>query len=286
MYRLSGLSLIIGMLLSIVTSIASGVLFSDTSNPAVATDPLNIALGVCGVLGTALALFGLPALYARSASAGGVLWLLGVVTIALMGMLFGIFLGFLGVIVFPALATEAPNMFAEGPPPAFLVVFILGTVLNVLGAVSMAIPMFTKQLYPRWCAYLMLLAAVLALVSFFLNGLARRHRSRRFSTRFHRCRCSWCWDTPPCNCGRGRRLIARHAQEWPPRSRPELHSPPPVEPPKVASVSSRFGEKTMGELTHYSGKHSACGQPLIRQGDWSSPSPCAISWGCGQATSR
>src|SRR6266851_4405785 len=92
-YRLSGLSLIIGMLLSIVTSIASGVLFSDTSNPAVATDPLNIALGVCGVLGTALALFGLPALYARSASAGGVLWLLGVVTIALMGMLFGIFLG-------------------------------------------------------------------------------------------------------------------------------------------------------------------------------------------------
>jgi hypothetical protein len=26
----------------------------------------------------------------------------------------------------------------------------------------------------------------------------------------------------------------------------------------------------------------ACAQPLIRQGDWSSPSRCAISWGCGQ----
>jgi hypothetical protein len=169
-YRLSGLSLVIGMLLSIVSSIGSGVLFSDTSNPAVATNPLNITLGICGVLGTALALFGLPALYARSAAAGGVLWLLGVLTIALTGMLFGIFLGLMSVIVFPALASEAPSLFAEGPPPSFIVVFIVGTLLNVVGAVMMAIPMLTRRLYPRWCGYLMLLAAVLAVISFFLNG--------------------------------------------------------------------------------------------------------------------
>jgi hypothetical protein len=169
-YRASGLALVIGMLLSIVSSIGVGVLFPDTSNPAVATNPLNILLGLCGVLGTALALLGLPAVYARSASKGGVMWLLGVVIIALTGMLFGIFLGLMGVIVFPALAAQAPTLFAEGPPPAFFVVFIVGTVLNVLGAVLMGLPMLTKHLYPRWCGYSMLLAALLALVSFFLNG--------------------------------------------------------------------------------------------------------------------
>jgi hypothetical protein len=167
---LSGLALLIGMALSIISTVGVGVLFPDTTNPAAAVNPLNIALGVCGVVGTALALLGLPAMYARSAAAGGLMWLLGVIGIALTALLFGVFLGLMGVIVFPALATEAPNVFAEGPPPSFLAVFILGTLFNVAGALLMGLAMLMRRLYPSWCGYLLLLEAVFALAGFFLNG--------------------------------------------------------------------------------------------------------------------
>jgi hypothetical protein len=106
----------------------------------------------------------------RRAAEGGDLWLLGVVLIAITGMVFGIFTAPTFVIVFPALAAQAPNLLNEGPPPAFLAVFIIGTVANVLGAVLMAIPMLTRHLYPRWCGWLMALEAVLAALSFLTNG--------------------------------------------------------------------------------------------------------------------
>ena len=74
-----------------------------------------------GVIGTVLALLGLPAMYLRAAVAGGVIWLVGVVLVAITGMLFGIFLGLTGALVFPALATLlaaatlAPGAIAAGP---------------------------------------------------------------------------------------------------------------------------------------------------------------------------
>ena len=70
---MSGVAVLIGMLLATVSSVGVGVLFPDTSNPAAAANPLNVTLGVLGVVGAALALLGLAAVYARSAPAGGVM---------------------------------------------------------------------------------------------------------------------------------------------------------------------------------------------------------------------
>jgi hypothetical protein len=170
LYRLSGASLLAGAVLSVISSVISGVLFPDSSSPAQASNPLNVTLGFIGVLGTILALLGLPALYVRRATEGGAMWLIGVVLIAITGMLFGIFAALTFVIVFPALATAAPGLLSEGPPPALLSVFIVGTLANVVGAALMAVPMLTRSLYPRWCGWLMVLEALLAAFSFFFNG--------------------------------------------------------------------------------------------------------------------
>jgi hypothetical protein len=170
LYRLSGGSLVAGAVLSIISSVLAGVLFPDTGNPSTAGNPLNFTLALIGVVGTVLAIFGLPGLYLRRAKEGGVLWLLGVLLIAVTGMLFGIFASLTFAIVFPPLAAQAPALFEEGPPPAFLGVFIIGTLANVFGAAFMAVPMLTRQIYPRWCGWLMALEAVLAAVSFVANG--------------------------------------------------------------------------------------------------------------------
>lgn len=170
LYRWSGLALLVGMVLSIISTVGSGILFPNSNDPAAAMSPLNILLSVVGVIGSVAALLGLPALYARSALEGGLVWLVGVVLIAVTGMLFGIFMGLMSAIVFPALAERAPTLFGAGPPPGFLVLFVVGTLANALGALGMGIPMLTKRIYPAWCGYLMLLEAVFAVVGFVVNG--------------------------------------------------------------------------------------------------------------------
>jgi hypothetical protein len=170
LYRMSGLALILGALLSAVSSVVTGVVFPDTGNPAAATNPVSVLLSLIGVVGTIAVLLGLPAMYVRAAREGGLIWLVGVVLIAITGMLYGIFLGLMGVLVFPALASQAPDVFREGPPPSFFALFIIGTLANVVGAILMGIPMLTRRIYPRWCGYLMIVEAVLGALGFVVNG--------------------------------------------------------------------------------------------------------------------
>jgi hypothetical protein len=158
------------MILSAASAILGGVLFPDNNNPAAATNPLNMLLGVVGVVGTILALLGLPGMYARAAREGGLMWLVGVALIAITGMLFGVFLGLMGVLVFPALASQAPDLFSQGPPPSFFVLFIVATLANVVGAILMGISLLTTRVYARWCGYVMLVEAVLAAVGFVASG--------------------------------------------------------------------------------------------------------------------
>jgi len=170
LYRLSGLALVIGAVLSAVSTIVSAVAFPDSNDVAAATNPLNILLSLVGVVGTMLALFGLPAMYARAAREGGVLWLVGMVLIAITGMLFGVFLGLMSAIVFPVLASQATDLFSQGPPPSFFALFIVANVANVFGALLMAIPMIKRGIYARWCGYLMLAEAALAIINFVASG--------------------------------------------------------------------------------------------------------------------
>ncbi|HLZ28893.1 MAG TPA: hypothetical protein VKV73_16380 [Chloroflexota bacterium] len=78
------------------------------------------------------ALLGLPGMYARAARKGGLLWLVGVVLIGITGMLFGVFLGLMGALVFSVLASQATDLFTQGPPPAFIALFIVATLATCL----------------------------------------------------------------------------------------------------------------------------------------------------------
>ena len=170
LYRLSGLSLLIGVVLWSVASIVSGIAFGDNTDVSAATNPFNISLSLVGVIGSILALLGLPGLYARVAREGGVTWLLGVTLTAMAMILFGVFLGLMGVLVFPVLASRAPELFSEGPPPGFFVLFIIATLSNVFGVILMAVAMLARGIYGRWCGYVLLAQAVLAVLGFVANG--------------------------------------------------------------------------------------------------------------------
>jgi hypothetical protein len=109
-------------------------------------------------------------MYLRGARDGGRTWLAGVVLIAITAILFGVFMGLTSVLVFPTLATQAPQLVKDGPPPSFFALFIVGVLANFFGALPMGIPMLTKRIYPRWCGVTLLIEAVLALLGFVANG--------------------------------------------------------------------------------------------------------------------
>ena len=170
LHRMSGFALLLGMVLSTVSSIASTVIFPDSQSVAAATSPLNIWLGVVGVIGSILGLLGLPGMYARAAREGGLTWLAGVILVGITGMLFGVFLGLMGALVWPVLASQATDLFSQGPPPAFFALFIVATLANVFGAIFMALPMIRRGIYARWCGYVLLAGAALAAISFVTSG--------------------------------------------------------------------------------------------------------------------
>jgi hypothetical protein len=170
LFRLSGAALLIGSVLGILSGVVSGILFPDTSDPTVASNLLNVVLTALGVIGGVLALFGLPGLYLSRAQKGGVVWFTGNVLLGLTAVLFGIFLPLVFLLVLPALASAAPALLAEGPPPSFVPLFIIGTLANVFGAAFTAWAVLGRRLYPSWCGWLLALEAVLAALGFFLNG--------------------------------------------------------------------------------------------------------------------
>ncbi|MBV9356036.1 MAG: hypothetical protein JO023_10975, partial [Chloroflexi bacterium] len=51
-----------------------------------------------------------------------------------------------------------------------LVFFVLGTLVEVVGSLLLALPMLRGSMRPRWAGYVLVVSAVLAAVSFFLNG--------------------------------------------------------------------------------------------------------------------
>ena len=169
LYRASGLALLLGAIVAGVATALDGLLF-PSNDAATVMNPLNVTLNALGVVGVIVLLLGLPGVYVRSAAAGGLLWLVGVVFIAITGVLLGVFMGLVSTLMFPAIAAQAPSLLNDGPPQGFIVIFVLATLTNIVGALGMGIPILSRRLYPRWCGYLMILEAVLAAVSFVLQG--------------------------------------------------------------------------------------------------------------------
>jgi hypothetical protein len=141
------------------------------ADPAVsARTSLWAPVNALGALGAALALVGLPAVYARLARQGGLPGLIGFALIETSWMFFGLFLSLYGALVLPWLAEQAPRLVdgASSTPASFVVAFALALLAWLVGAALFAIPFVRGTARPRWVGCLLPASALWALAGSFV----------------------------------------------------------------------------------------------------------------------
>ncbi|HEV2011909.1 MAG TPA: hypothetical protein VGS17_12870 [Candidatus Limnocylindria bacterium] len=170
LYRLCGYALVIGAIVSIITTVAQAALFPSNNDPTYAQNALLVPLALISVAASVLLLLGLPGWYAMHARAAGVSGLVGFVGIFITGLMFPIFFGLFQALLFPFFATQAPQLLSGDGPSGFFPYFIVGTLIQLIGTIGLAIPMLRGQVLPRWPGYALVISAPLAVVSFFLSS--------------------------------------------------------------------------------------------------------------------
>jgi hypothetical protein len=168
-FRLSGLALVGGSVLTIVFRIVSAFFYGDTTTYA--NQPMNIITDFALAAATILLLLGLPGVYASRAQGFGVVGLVGMALVFIAGMMLGVFGNLVGAMVDPWLATEAPDLANGFGPPAFFAFFNVEELLLVIGSILLAIPLLRGQVSPRWPGIALLLSVVVGSVGFFLFAI-------------------------------------------------------------------------------------------------------------------
>jgi hypothetical protein len=162
LYRSSGLTLVIGAIVFSLHIVVRSVIAVGGDPAAYAQQAPWLAVSALGLVGAALVLLGLPALYARMAAAAGRTGLAGTVLIALGWLFFGWFLSLYALLLQPWLADQAPELVATTAPlpTGFLVTFAAALLAWLAGTVLLAIPFLRGHVRPRWVGYLLIVAGV------------------------------------------------------------------------------------------------------------------------------
>jgi hypothetical protein len=164
-YRLSGIALLIGAVLSAVGYILSA--FSNGTDLQSLISPLIMTQSLLVILGSMLVLLGLPGMYTRQAKRAGILGLLGFLFVWYVTLFQGILISFTTVTFIPMLATHqvAPQLILT-PPPTWTPFTIASMVSQVLGILLLAIATLRAKVFPRWIGWLLIATLVVGLVSF------------------------------------------------------------------------------------------------------------------------
>jgi hypothetical protein len=162
----------VGAIISIVQIIFTSVAYVGNDPTPYVKDPLWVVAQLIGTVAVLLVVLGLPGVYARGADRAGVMGLIGLVLIAITGLMFPFFFGLASVLIFPWLVDKAPTLVSgsNAGPPAFFIFFITGTILQLIGGVLLAVVFLRGRWQPRWIAFLWAGSAIMAVVGFFLNG--------------------------------------------------------------------------------------------------------------------
>ena len=177
-FRVSGIGLLVGAATFIVHIVARSAITAAAGGDTAtfAKEGLWVTINALGVMGAALVLLGMPAMYARIAGPIGLLGLVGVVLIALGWMFFGLFLSLFSAIVLPWLADKAPSLVdAINQSAGLIIAFIGGLVAVLVGTVLLAIPFIRGGAQPRWVGYVLVASALMTVVGDFIiapNGPA------------------------------------------------------------------------------------------------------------------
>lgn len=174
LFRLSGLSLLLGGLLAIVP-----IHPNASSGLEYLSDPRTVPAHLLG-LSVLLVMLGLPGLYASQAERAGVLGLVGTVLVFFGTALLEVSHNIIDSMVRPALATipEAAPLLAEGGPlDSAMEAGPLGTIVAVggplflLGLIVLGIATIRAGVLPRWAGALPIVAALFVPLGFVVPSL-------------------------------------------------------------------------------------------------------------------
>ena len=166
-YRLSGIALLIGSVLSIVYYFIQA--FLNGNDLATITGSLSLISSVIGFVGSVLVLLGLPGMYVRQAGRAGILGLLGFLFIWYVTLYQGIIIPFTSVTIISQMTAHiVPQTIsvATTPPPAWAPFSIASMISEVLGILLLAIATLRARVFPRWIGWLLITTLVVGVVSF------------------------------------------------------------------------------------------------------------------------
>lgn len=165
-YRLSGIALIIGSVLTIIYQVSQA--FISGPFPEALAGPVAVIGSLIGFIGALFVLLGLPGVYTRQAKPAGILGLLGFLFVWYVTLFQGALIPFTSVTIVPMLVTNPATrqLLAAGPLASFTPFFIPSLVGQVLGVLLLAIATLRAGVFPRWIAWLLIATLVLGLASF------------------------------------------------------------------------------------------------------------------------
>jgi hypothetical protein len=153
LYRLSGISLLIGSLLVILGDIPGFFIGNDQ------TSIISTTSALIRLIGAMLIALGLPGMYARFATRASVMGLIGFTCtffFVLVGMAEEVILAF----VFPFLA--AHGLLGSGRPPLGLLIFYsVGDLLMLVGSILLGLAIIRAAVLPRWVGAALMVGGIL-----------------------------------------------------------------------------------------------------------------------------
>jgi hypothetical protein len=163
MVRWGGWILLLGGVISLVATVLGFVI----PGPAGFSGPPSNAVSVINLIAGVLLLLGLPAAYAAQSKQMGTLGLIGCIALWLTALLFDVVLGVIGIIV---VSSSNAASLAGPPPPALFALFIVGTLLELIGGVLFGLRIIQTHVFANAIGWLLIIAVVLGAIGFPLQG--------------------------------------------------------------------------------------------------------------------
>ena len=166
--RMAGVGVILGAAVFVISQLLSAFLFVGGNGfGSSALNPAYVPLYLVYAIAFVPLLFSFPVIYLRWTEAWGAIGLIGLILLFSVGLLFGVFFGFLQAVFFPYLARHDPGALGNNGPTSFFVFFIVGSALQVIATVLIGVQVLRGRLPgSRWFGLLWLLAAVATAVGF------------------------------------------------------------------------------------------------------------------------
>ena len=162
LYRLSGISLLIGGLFA---ALAAVPVFFTGEDP---TCPIAATAALLRIIGDMLIVVGLPGVYSRQAQRAGLLGLIGFLFTLVYILIQGVVGDTIEAFILPFLASAAPSLLKGSPPQGLVIFFLVGGLLGLVGSISLGVTMLRATVLTRWVGLPLIVGVVLSLGGSFL----------------------------------------------------------------------------------------------------------------------